>query len=86
MRAPIFTILVDGVAATATKRAMEEVNVAVDGDVPPAYILRKFFFFFWVPIYVLRFNIYIYIYIYIVFLSKYCFGLLNSKFTFCLHR
>ena len=46
MRAPIFTILVDGVAATATKRAMEEVNVAVDGDVPPAYILRKFFFFF----------------------------------------
>ena len=46
MRAPIFTILDDGVAATATKRAMEEVNVAVDGDVPPAYILRKFFFFF----------------------------------------
>ena len=63
MRASIFTILVDGVAATATKRATEEVNVAADGDVPPVYILCNFFFFLG-PIYVLRFNIYIYIYIF----------------------
>lgn len=45
MRASIFTILVDGVAATATKRATEEVNVAADGDAPPVYILCNFFFF-----------------------------------------
>ena len=68
MRAPIFTILVDGVAATATKRAMEEVNVAVDGDVPPAYILRKFFFFFFGCPFMFCALIYIYIYIYIFIL------------------
>ena len=61
MRASIFTILVDGVAATATKRATEEVNVAADGDAPPVYILCNFFF--WVP-FMFCALIYIYIYLY----------------------